>query len=452
MAYNRWVSLFNIRVSIQVILIAFTSLAFIWAFSKEYMLVTAYSLCLIWVCQIVYLIWYCGKVNRKLSLFFESFEYNDSTLIFTEKYSDKSFRNLYHSFNKITEAFRRARVEKQKEHLFFRNTIQHIGIGLIAFDENGKIRICNKAALRLFRLNQITYFSTLDLVDDRFTRLITAMKPNENELMKLLIDEEIIQLSIKKAEFVIDGERVQLVSFQDIKTEIEQNEMDSWQRLIRIFIHEIMNSVSPITLLTTSLINLINPEDGESPDKLTDEAKSDLVTGLGAIRKRSRGLAGFVETYRNLTQIRQPKFAPVKVKNMAKHVEILFHEELHEKKIRFLYDIQPVDIQITVDEKLIEQVLINLLRNSIHATENIDSPLIILQSFIHDNSVLIKIIDNGTGISKEQIDCIFTPFYTTKQAGSGIGLSLSRQIMRLHKGRILVYSQPGKETVFTLKF
>jgi len=228
--------------------------------------------------------------------------------------------------------------------------------------------------------------------------------------------------------------------------------MDAWQKLIRVLTHEIMNSVSPVTLLSRSLIERFE-EDGKSksPDELTDSEIENLLKGLKTINMRSRGLAKFVEEYRNLTQLSNPNYSIVEVNNLFDEIETLFREEMRLKKIKFEFS-SPYGLELSADKELLEQVIINLIRNSIQATKTVKSPEIKLTSMQDDNHILIKVTDNGIGIPEDQLESIFIPFFTTKKDGSGIGLSLSRQIMRLHNGTISVESTQNKGTAFTLQF
>ena len=448
MVFNR----FNINIVLQVILIAFTTSIFIWVSSQEYMLITSYSLVFVWILQIIILIYYVQRINRDLLRFLQSIKYKDTTIKFN-KGKKSSFKKLNDSFAEILEAFSKVRIDKEHEHHFFQTTIQHVGIGLIAFDESGKVELCNKAAYDLFQLKHILNIKSLDKIKNGFSDGLKKLRPNHPELQKIQINNELIQLSINAALLKIRDKEIKLVSFQNIKNEIVQGEMDAWQKLIRIMTHEIMNSVSPITLLSSSLINSLEKNGKQIPlTKLSDKTIKDSLVGLKVIQNRSKGLSGFVEEYRNATQIPTPKFSTFEVKNFFENIKILFSEEIKSKKITFSIHIEPLNLKLIADKTLIEQVLINLVNNAIYFLDGIKSPKIDLIAEETESRNIIKVRDNGPGISPELIEDIFIPFFSTKEKGTGIGLSLSRQIMRLHKGMISVQSKEGKGSTFTLSF
>ncbi|MFA8433346.1 MAG: PAS domain-containing sensor histidine kinase [Marinifilaceae bacterium] len=449
MIYKR----FYIGIVSQVILIALTPILFLWVWSREYMLVTSYSLILLWVFQVVYLIWYINKINRDLTRFFLAFRYKDSTMVFNEKQKDPSFQKLYDSFNQIIKAFGDVKIEKEKDFTFFQNTVQHVGVGLLAFNQTGKVRLCNRAFQDLFQMEDFSNIQDLERIEKDFPLWVQKISSGKHELRKFYVDNEIRKLAVKAVAFRLENEQLKLLSFQDIKNEIDQGEMDAWQKLIRVLTHEIMNSVSPITLLSSSLIDLYQ-RNGEIPGRelLTEGAISNTVMGLQTIRKRSKGLTAFVEQYRNLTQLPQPHFEVVVLTDFFARIELLFREECRKQAVEFRMNLPKEKVEVIADENLLSQVVINLIRNALQALNGAIDPKIEITVCTDHSGSCIRVEDNGHGISSEVIDNIFTPFFTTKEKGSGIGLSLSRQIMRLHGGTISVKSEPQKGTVFTLQF
>jgi nitrogen fixation/metabolism regulation signal transduction histidine kinase len=457
MNFNR----FNISIIAQILLIGLTSTSFFWTINQEYMVVTSFSLVIIWILQIAYLFYYIKKITRELVRFFQSIEYDDLTINFNVEKSNSTFKKLYKEFNRVTDAIQQAKIEKESGQHYFQNTVRHIATGLISFNQNGDIEICNEAALVLLKIKQLKHINDLEFLKEGFSDLLLRLKPNKTQLVKISVTEtiaheykhsEVLQLLLKKAEFTIHNKKVHLVSFQNIRPELEHEEIDAWQRLIRVLTHEIMNSVSPITLLTSSLIQMFEAEEnkktiGESKETIFENS----IIGLHAIRKRSKGLAKFVETYRSLTQIPKPYFTSFTISGLFNNIFTLMKDDLKNQEINFIMKVNPENLQITADEKLIEQVLINLIKNSMQALGNTKNPEISITADANTN-LYIRVKDNGMGMSKEICDNIFVPFFTTKEKGSGIGLSLSRQIMRLHKGNITVHSIPESETVFTLKF
>jgi len=274
-------------------------------------------------------------------------------------------------------------------------------------------------------------------------------------LIKLLKEDEVLQLAVVATEFKKQGEEYLLVSFQDIHAELEAKEIESWQNLIRVLTHEIMNSITPISSLTKTINQMIFDQESDeiaiNPLELGE--REDVKLALETIGKRSEGLINFVEIYRNLTRIPKPNFRHISVLELFQNVEQLFALQFKEKEIDFSFKIIPESVRITADPDLIEQVLINLILNAIHALEDCDKPeLKLVSRFNRNNRVKIEVADNGKGIKPDLLDKIFMPFFTSKKEGSGIGLSLSRQIMQMHKGSIQVKSITQKGSVFILVF
>lgn len=449
MIYNR----FYIGIVVQVILLSLTPLVFLYVYSREYMIVTTYSLVFLWVFQIAYLLYFINKTNRDLSRFFDAFRYQDSTLVFNEQKKDKAFKNLHQSFNHIINAFGKIRLEKEKDFVFFQNTVQLVGIGLLAFDHKGDVRLCNQAFKDLFGIEEFENISELNSIEESFPDFLYRVKTGQQKFRKHLIHNRILKLAIKAVDFRLEEDCIKLIAFQDIKNAIEQGEMDAMHKLIRVFTHEIVNSVSPISLLSSSLIELYETNGNEPCKELLSEGViSNSLMGLKTIRKRSKGLISFVEEYKNLTQLPKPHFELIPVMRLFGDIEMLFKEEFKSEEINFQIEVSNAEQELIADEKLIVQVLINLIRNSIYALHEIENKRIVISVEDSNPVNVIKIVDNGKGISEEIMENIFTPFFTTKEKGSGIGLSLSRQIMRLHGGSISVTSKPEVRTEFTLYF
>ncbi|HRX01316.1 MAG TPA: HAMP domain-containing sensor histidine kinase, partial [Cyclobacteriaceae bacterium] len=245
-----------------------------------------------------------------------------------------------------------------------------------------------------------------------------------------------------------------LITFQDINSEIEQKEIEAWHKLIRILTHEIMNSVTPIASLTETMQTLLEDKNGNQrkAQEISDETIKDILFSLKTIHKRSEGLLSFVDTYRKLTKIPQPTLETFHVRDMLEQISTLMHHHLKGTSVKFEVNATPTDLLVHADPKLIEQVVINLVTNSIHALENKPDGLITLNAYEENNRIVVEVSDNGKGIPEKELEEIFVPFFSTKKEGSGIGLSLSKQIMSLHGGTIKVKSQPGVGTSFFLNF
>jgi len=244
-----------------------------------------------------------------------------------------------------------------------------------------------------------------------------------------------------------------LVSLQNIQEELEEKEMEAWQNLIRVLTHEIMNSITPISSMTSTLLEVLSKDDNQIKDKIEPEKFEEIVDALETIHKRSQGLMNFVSAYRNMTLIPKPEFRPLPVRGLFKRVEGLMNHKLTHSGIAFKWHVDPESLELAADPGLMEQVMINLILNAIDAVNGRDDPSITLSAFMSaEGKIAITVEDNGSGIVEEALERIFIPFFTTKKQGSGIGLSLSRQILRMHRATIRAHSEINKGALFTLKF
>ena len=444
---------FYVWIVIQVLLLAATPILFWIVQAKEYMIVTSYSLLVFWIIQIAYLIYYINKTNRDLARFFNAFQYQDASLVFNEHQNEKAFQNLHQSFNGIINAFGKVKIEKEKDFVFFQHTLDLVGIALLAFDHNGNVKLCNTAFKELFLVENFENISDFASIEKSFPDFLNRIKSGRQKLRKYLVKNRILKLAVKSVDFTLENEQLKVVAFQDIKNAIDKGEMDAMHRLIRVFAHEILNSVSPISMLSGSLIDLYEKNGDQACEEILSEgAISNTLMGLQTIRKRSKGLMAFVDEYKNLTQLPKPHFELISVQKLFAHIETLFAEEFKSENIDFTYHLQDNEQELIADESLISQVLINLIRNSIEALKDRESKSLSISTGEVNPVNFIIVRDNGAGISDELIENVFTPFFTTKENGSGIGLNLSRQILRLHGGSISVRSKPNTLTEFSLQF
>ncbi len=445
MAYKN----FEIKVILYVLLIALTSTAFILTMHLGHLLVTHISLAVIWVAEIWGLIFYVKKTNRELAVFFESFQFGDDSVTFNP-HQAKVFGPLYSQFNRITAEFRKAKRDKEVEHLYFASTVKHVPTGLLSFDKDGDVEIFNDAASDLLGKPIIQNIKDLSRFYPDMEQQLRDLKPGKTTTTKIRSQNDTQIISLKSANFKLESKDIKLVSLQNITPELEEGEITAWQKLIRVLTHEIVNSVSPITLLSTTLLSTFEKkEGGVSMDNLSNEEVSQSIQGLNAIKKRSAGLSRFVENYRSIANVPQPHLEKFVVEDLFKQIEILLGRDMESHHVAFSRKVDP-DLSLVGDEKLIEQILINLVKNAIDALAGSENR-IELKAYREESQTILKVFDNGEGISADEIGNIFTPFFTTKEGGSGIGLSLSRQIMRAHKGKLLVKSEPGW-TEFSLVF
>lgn len=377
-------------------------------------------------------------------------QFDETTGKFRNTGTETSVNLVVHQLNDALARIRNSRNEKEAEHIFYKNIVMHAGIGLIIYRQSdGRIEILNAAARKLLRINRAETISDLQEISETMVQAFTRLKTGGRELLRLSLGDDFIQLSMYAIELTLRGENLKLISLQNIRSELEEKEMEAWQNLVRVLTHEIMNSVTPISSLATSLEQEVSA--GESLDK---EQIEDLQLSLQTISRRSANLINFVREFRSLTHIPKPRPENILVRNLLDEVHQLFKKDLHEKQIHCSVNIQPDDLTIEADKTLIEQVLINLIKNAIQAfDETTSNKHIVIKGYYNERQrPVISIADNGPGIEPEALEKIFIPFFTTRKSGSGIGLSLSRQIMRQHHGTLTVKSEPGKGATFYLRF
>ena len=445
----------NFRVQIIVrILLLTVSIIVIWFAAQKDMRVIPLLIGIFTIVQIVLLIRYVDRTNRDLANFLESIRFSEFTRNFEETGKGKSFRVLYEAFSNVMADFQKVRAEREESLHYLQSVVQNLDVSIIAFVGNGTIELFNNAAKKLFQLSSISNINELKRLGPEVVNTLFSIKPGEYKLVKVFDQDDILHLSIHATEIKIKNKRIILTSITNIQNVLEENETEAWQKLIRVLTHEIMNSITPISSLSTTLEQMLTETAKVAYSKELDyESINEISQGIKTINKRSTGLMEFVDSYRGLTRIPKPDLKITRVDEIFKNVCKLFEDEFNRKNIQYEVNTDPVNIEIFADEQQIEQVLINLVQNAIQGMDGRENKRIQMRSFYNRRGkVLVQIIDNGQGILPDVLDKIFIPFFTTKQQGSGIGLSLSRQILRLHNGTISAQSEPEKETVLTLTF
>ncbi|MGW8121248.1 sensor histidine kinase [Roseivirga echinicomitans] len=444
---------FRFAIIVRVILITATMLLLGYvAFGTENQ-VNIFFISLAIAVQVYLLIRAVEKTNREISSFLNSIKYDDFTATYPNVGHSASVDRLYSEFNNVIRKFREIRADKEANYHYFRTIVQHVGIGLITFNKKGDIQIINSSAKKLLGVEGINNIFELSKVSPKLVESLMKLKTGGSDLVNFTQDGTHTQLSIYVIELMLRGEEFKLVSIQNIQSELEEKEMDAWQNLIRVLTHEIMNSVTPLSSLAATVKdNLVDNIEDDVP--IEKEELEDIYLAVQTIERRSQGLIRFVTDFRNLTKIPQPKVATESVSKVLEHIQVLFKYEMAAKNIKTSFSVEPVNLTFSIDKELIDQVMINILQNAIHALEeSTEEKHIIVRAFVNEyNRPTIVIRDNGCGIDEEALSKIFIPFFTTKKQGSGIGLSLSKQIMRKHGGGITLKSVMNEGTEFTLRF
>lgn len=400
------------------------------------------------------LITYLNSTNRKIRFFFDSVRNDDSNLFFPVDANESSFRKLYESMNRVNRQIQQLKIENRQQEQYFQILLEHLATGIITYNDKGFIMHANSSAKKLLSTEVLTHLQQIDRIDKKLYNTILSIKPLERRLVAINSEQGAIQLSLKATSFGKNDKELVILSIQDIKNELDEKELESWMKLIRVLMHEIMNSITPITSLSESLSNIyINNGQNISPENITSKDIATTLQGLNVIKDQGRGLMLFVESYRKLTRIPEPDKTIFKVADLLSRAQVLYNSLENSRKVDLSVTLAYPDLEVFADQNLISQVLINLLKNALEANENNPGGKIRIQAGVDSTQrPEICVIDNGPGISEASLDEIFVPFFTTKPKGSGIGLSISKQIMQVHGGNLKVRSVPGQETIFCLSF
>ena len=445
---------FQINIIFRIFLIVLFTFAIGWSvFTDQSSVITIVS-SLFLIISIISLIQYQNKVNEKIAYFFEAVKNEDFSQAFSEKKGDSIIRELNRNLNEVNKQIQQIKIESQQQEQYFQALIEHVGTGILTHDEKGFVIHANSAVKKLLGLGQFTHLKQLEKVDKQLIHAFANIPQNGQKLISFNGNQGHVNLSIKSSNFKNKDRNLALLSVQDINQELDEKELDSWLRLIRVLTHEIMNSIAPITSLSESISGYFHKE-GEtvSPTELSEKTISTTIRGLDIIRQQGKGLISFVESYRKLTKLPKPEKKQIKIKDFLESIITLNKPELDEKGISVSIAKIDADLAVLADEKMIAQVLINLIKNAKEAlSETEHGEIELLAGINKQGRTELCVKDNGPGIPAELMDEIFVPFFTTREHGSGIGLSLSRQIMRLHGGGLSVRSKPNEQTMFCLKF
>ena len=442
------------QIIFRVVMVVLLSLTAGWMMASDQSL-SLVLLCFSFVViVIVNLIKYLNSTNRKISYFLESVQNEDSMLSFPTNITDKPIREIYQGLNKVNKQIQQLKIEGRQQEQYFQTLLEHVGTGIVTFNTSGFVLHANSAAKKMLAVDVLTHINQLERVNRNLFQAIKHIKPFEQKLVSVTTERGIIQLSLKSTSFKAKDNELILLSIQDIRNELDEKELDSWMKLIRVLMHEIMNSIAPITSLSESLCKFFTIDGRPAlPEEVTEATIETTLRGLNVIKEQGNGLMLFVESYRKLTRLPKPDKVIFRLEDLVTRIKVLYASLENSGKVKLSVAISPPEMELFADENLISQVLINLTKNALQANErNPEGKIQITIGVNSEHRPEIRVTDNGPGIPDEILEQIFVPFFTTRENGSGIGLSLSRQIMRLHGGSLQVRSIPGKETVFSMVF
>ncbi|RRQ50384.1 histidine kinase [Maribacter algicola] len=407
---------------------------------------------LILIGQTSALINYVNQTNRKIAYFFDAIKNEDFTLRFPEKLSVKSLEELNHSLNMLNSMIQDIHLKKQAQEQYYQEILRQADIGIFTINPKGHILFANPTVQDLLNYRPLNHIKQLNQVDTELYQLFQNLAPFENKIFQLGNERGKRDLSIKCTPLTIEEQELLLVVVHDIHRELDDKETDSWVKLIRVLTHEIMNTITPITSISESILryfkkgSLLTDPSEFNKDQIKNTAK-----GLEVIKDQGNDLMSFVQSYRTFLSVPEPDKELIPAHKLLERVKLLLDEQDAENKITIDLEITPRDLALFVDQKQISQVLLNLGKNAKQSLEGQENGEVRFICGINEmNKKYIQVRDNGPGIPPDLLDAIFVPFFTTKKSGTGIGLSLSKQIMRLHGGSIQVLT--GENTVFTLIF
>ncbi len=437
MIYNN----FRINIIVRIlVLLALLSLTAYWLNGGHY--IRSVYIGILVIILVIELILYIERLNTRLANFFSSLLADDFAIRLSDPGKGRSFKRLYDILNAINNKLKSLSKEKETRSQYLNSMIEQAGVGILSLDLNGKIHLSNKAFRELLGMEKVRQGLNLGDLSEKLLDTIRKIPAGEHKLIRWTVGGTEKPFSFQVSRFRIDDKPFILVSVHDIRAELDEKELESWQKLIRVLTHEIMNSVTPIISLSSSLNSILKDNRGEIRDKKVTGKLSD---GLEAIMDRSSGLMKFTNAYQDLTRIPAPKIQPINLKDFIRKISTLYLPEIQDKKISFSVNYKGKPEKFNGDPDLLEQVLINLVRNAAEAVKGGENPVISLTvENMPGYQVKIKVEDNGQGMNKETLDKIFVPFFSTKQGGTGIGLSLSRQIIMMHQGSIEVTSKQGE--------
>jgi two-component system, NtrC family, nitrogen regulation sensor histidine kinase NtrY len=441
---------YEIRLLIKVVLLFAVLAVAAWLMMNKYFLYMGLSVPVL-LFQMYDIYKMLKKAQDELQEFVESVHYRDFSRYFNVKQAPSELQTLRQGFNEINSTFKVISKEKETQYLYLQKILELVDTGIISFEKDtGELNWMNDTFKRMMEIPYLKTIHSLEKRDHQLYEAFIAIRPAETKMVTITRENRQVKILLAATMFQTEGKINKVIACQNINDAMDETEAKAWQKLLSVMTHEIMNSVAPISSLAGTLKNRLLQTNslGEGGSGERD----DLELGLETIKRRSEGLLKFAETYRNLNKISTPNLKKVFVRDLFENLHTLMQPTLDQKNVELEVILKDPELIIEVDVNLIEQVLINLVINALEAVKEKINPRIVLSATNEGNKMLIKVADNGVGISDELLDKIFIPFFSTKKSGSGIGLSLCKQIMLLHKGTIQVQSVEGEGTAFVLIF
>jgi nitrogen fixation/metabolism regulation signal transduction histidine kinase len=463
LTYNAFglIKRFTLQVALRIILILLFCVLFSYFLIKGLWFSTI-GIGIVIILQVVFLIRYVNNTNYSLVKFLDALKNEDYSVYFSPSKKGDSFAKVFDDFNLIIKKFKRNKIEKEAQYKYFKYILEHVNLGIVSIKKSDlyknhsetEILFLNKAACDILQQPQHKYWHRLANHVPWLVNEIIQIADGGKALIDFGDETERKQLSLEVVEIQLLNKPYLIISFQDIRSEIEQKEIEAWHNVIRILAHEMLNSFTPVSSLASTMKSLTEDKEGNllGVNQIDADDIHDINMAASTIKKRSDGLLAFVKDYRKISNVPIPQLNKLKVKKFLLDIQLLMQQAVDDAGIKLELLPIPANASINADSTLIEQVLINLINNSIHALEGVEGRTIKMSCVVEPEKTIIIVSDNGKGIEDEIISQVFIPFYTTKKNGSGIGLSLSKNILKKHGGNLLVSSEAGAYTTFSLVF
>ncbi|WP_266204913.1 sensor histidine kinase [Pontibacter kalidii] len=403
--------------------------------------------------QVADLIRFVRKSQDELNQFIESVHYRDFSRFYNEQYPSARLQLLHKGFNEINSTLKSINKEKESQHLHLQKIMELVETGILSYDtESGEVVLMNDSLKKLLHLPFMKTIHHLEKRDQELYQAVQELQPGRSKIATAYtsnFEKSTLKVLLSATAFRSEGRTFKLVAFQNVSEALDETESRAWQKLLNVMTHEIMNSVAPIASLADTLKTRLHETaaTGPSPHDLED-----FELSVTTIKNRSVGLLRFAEVYRNLNRITKLNLADVAVKEVFANLRHLMHPTMAQKNIALEISLEDPTLRLQADKNLLDQVLINLLVNAMEAVKGQPEPAIVLSAYTSGENTFIRIADNGAGMSREVQEKIFIPFFSTRKNGTGIGLSLCKQIIMLHSGSIQVQSAEGEGTAFLLRF
>lgn len=395
------------------------------------------------------------KTHQELEQFVEAIHYRDFSRHFDSKHAPAGLQVLRKGFNEINTTFKMISREKETQYQYLQKIMELVGTGILSYEaETGDVQWMNESLRNMLQLPFLKTIHSLQKRDEELYANIISLKSSDGIIATARTKKASFKILLSATAFQTNNKIYKLIAFQNVDEALDETESRAWQKLLSVMTHEIMNSIAPISSLADTLKNRLHQANASFTDEKNESVLlEDLELGIDTIRRRSEGLLKFAETYRNLNKITTLSVKKVHVRDLFENLNTLMEPTLAQKNIEMDMVLKDPSLTVAVDPMLIEQVLINLLVNAIEAVKEQPEPQIVLSAYVlNDKKTVLKVADNGAGMAEDLLEQIFIPFFSTKKNGSGIGLSLCKQIMLLHKAQIQVQSVEGEGTAFLLQF